>query len=157
MLKDTVLNDISENKIDFEDNTSTLSIDNVIFNQDANFSLTMAKIYVAGDWIINGNGYQFSYETNQASTIAAGAKMSLNFATFKYDVSSNNLLEMTDATSSINLNRSTFYAVQDCALQNGKLFVEGLGVLRGDVKLDLQNLAEINVTGAVQRIGNVVL
>jgi hypothetical protein len=157
LLKDIVLNDISGNKIDFADNTSTLSIDNVIFNQDANFSLTMAKIYVQGDWIINGNNYQFSYETNQASTIAAGAKMSLIFTTFKYDVSSNNLLLMTDATSSINLNRSTFYAIQDCSLQNGTLFVEGLGVLRGDVKLDLQNLAEINVTGAVQRIGNVVL
>jgi hypothetical protein len=157
LLQDVKLKNISANKIDFADNKSTLSIDNVVWNQDANFSLTRGKIYVSGDWVISGNGTEFSYETDWTSTVTLNSSIILDNTTFKYNETTNNLLYLEDKTSTIHLNHATLQAAQALTLANGTLVVTGLGKLQGTAKLDLQNLDSINIYGGLEKTGNVVL
>jgi hypothetical protein len=156
LLNDIIVENVSGNKIDCVDNNSTLSIDNVAWIQDANFSYTFGRIYVAGDWTILGTDTIFSYETTQTSTIASNAKIILESTTFKYNSSTSELLEMTDQTSQINLNLGTLLASKDCSLSNGTLVTKHNSILNGSAILDLQSLNSILMHGSPTLIGTIL-
>jgi hypothetical protein len=157
LLKDVIVDNISGNQIRCTDNTTTLSIDNVTWIQDANYSFTMGQTYIDNNWLIKGTGTSFSYQTNQTSTINSNATLELRDTTFNYDTASNNLLEMIDSTSSIKLDQATLQATQACTLSNGKIVSLGFGILKGDATLNLQALDNIDAYGGVRQTGTVLL
>jgi hypothetical protein len=157
LLDDVILQDISGNKIHCTDNNTTLSIHNVTWIQDSNFTLTKGKLYVTGDWIIRGNDTSFIYFTDQTSIVAGKANISMISTTFDYQSTTPNLLTLTDNTSIIHLDRGTFLATENCTLANGTLLTTGNAILQGTGTLDLQSLDGIHTTGATTHIGNVIV
>jgi len=157
LLEDIIINNVSGTKIRCIDTNSTLSINNVVWNQNANFSFTWGKLYVENDWLIQGKNTEFSYESNQISTINNNATLHLLLTTLNYNTASPNLILLTDKTSILHIEDATLLATQSWSPTNGTLLVTGLGTLQGDSQLNLSILSEINVTGALRKIGNVIL
>lgn len=157
LLDDVTVNNISGNKIDCTDNKSTLSIHNVIWHQDGNYSFTYGKFYVTGEWLILGDDTIFSYESSQTSTIEDDASMHMVLNTLKYDTGSNNLLVLKGATSSIHLEHAMLRAAQSYVPTTGRLLVTGLGTLWGDGTLNVTGLGDFDVDGSVHRVGSVII
>jgi len=157
LLNDIDVNDISGNKIRFTDNSSTLSIHNVIWNQDANYSLTKGKFYLSGEWLITGDGTKFSYETNQTSTITSNASMICMLTTLEYNSDTANLIHFEDQTATLRLEHGTLQATKSCLLSDGTLATKGLATLIGDEQLNLSGLARIEATGGIRKQGDVIL
>lgn len=157
MFKNLSINDVSENKIRCTDNITTLSIDNVTWTQDADYSFTKGKIYVAGDWTINGNETTFSYESDQIITLTSNSTLKLDLATFKYNTTPNDRFVAVDDSSIIHLDNGAILASQACKISNATLLTSGLSTLRGDSTLDLSSLYNINIAGSTIRTGNVIL
>jgi hypothetical protein len=158
LLSDIILKNVSGNKIDFADHSSTLSINNVVWIQDTNFSLTMAKIYVQGDWLITGQDTIFSYETTQASTIANNTAANFSGVTFNYNSgSSNSLIEFSNNSSKIIVENGTLLATENWSPTTGEVITYGDVTLNGVGTLNLQGLNNFIQNGSLTRIGNVVL
>jgi hypothetical protein len=155
LLKDVIIDNISGNQIRCTDNTTTLSIDNVTWIQDANYSFTKGALDIKNNWLIKGTGTTFSYQSDQTSTINSYARLVFQKTVFDYDTASNNLLQMSDSSSLIILDRTTLQATQACTLATGKLLTRGLTILQGDATLNLEGLADISVFGALTRYGTV--
>lgn len=159
MLADVILDKVSANRIRCTDDTSTLTIHNVVWNQDANFTFTKGRFFVASDWTILGADTQFIYESSQTSTIYKNSTLHCVLNTFNYNVSTNaNRLRMEDDTAHIHLERATFFASHACNLKLGTLLISGMGTLQTPVGGGLLNatlLDDINIAGDLRRIGNV--
>jgi adhesin HecA-like repeat protein len=158
LLKDVIVDNISGNQIRCTDNTTTLSIDNVTWIQDANYSFTIGQIYINNNWLIKGTGTSFAYQTNQTSTINSNATLELRDTSFNYDTAtSNTLLKMIDSKSAIHLDNATFLATQACTLLNGTMFISGPSVANGSSQLDLRSLSSIESVGGLTRVGSVLV
>jgi hypothetical protein len=157
LFEDISLNNVSENKIRCTENVSTLSLNNVSWYQDANFSFTKGKLYISGDWNIYGDGTIFSYETDQLSTVTVNASINVQRATFKYNTATNNLLYLRDASSGIYLDRATLLTSQACSLFNGILTTNGYSALRGDATLTLTAMNSFKFIDGINLVGTVLL
>ena len=157
LLNEVIINDVSGNKIHCTDNNSTLSIHNVTWTQDANFTYTKGKIYVSGDWLIQGKNTEFTYESDQEITVASDAAMHMFMTTFNFNSDTPSLLNLSNDTSIIHLEHGILKASKACSLSNGTLQVTGLGTCQGDATLNLQNLDSIDIVGGFLRSGTVVV
>jgi autotransporter passenger strand-loop-strand repeat protein/adhesin HecA-like repeat protein len=157
LLNEVVINDVSGNKIRCTDNSSTLSIHNVIWTQDSNFSYTKGKIYVSGDWLIQGKDTEFGYESDQEITVTSDAIMHMLMTTFNFNSDTSTLLNLHDNTSTLHLEHGTLLASKACTLENGTLQITGLGICQGDSTLNLQSLDSIDIVGGFRRVGAVVI
>lgn len=158
LLKDVMVHDVSGSQIRCIDNTSTLTIDNVGWLQDDDYTFTKGRICVAGDWTIAGDYTTFSYESDQTSTIKKDATVTTKFITLKYNASaSDSLIEMEDPTSIIHLDRATLLAQKPWTLSSGTLMTTGSTTLQGIATLDLRPIGAINMHVATTEIGSVLL
>ena len=158
LLDDIIIEGVGGNNIRCTDNNTTLSLHNVVWYQDSNYSLTMGKFYVAGDWAIAGNDTAFSYQTVQTSEIAQDASIRFISNTFEYDTGAVDRLTLAGASSVLHLDRATMLSTQALTLSTGTLVTTGNATLDGSsARLDLQALAEIKTNGAVTEIGTVVV
>ena len=118
---------------------------------------TWGKIHTSGDWLINGKDTSFDYKSDHGLTVSKNSTIHLKQTTFNYDASSSNLIQMTDQTSQIHLDRSTLMATQNCNLSNGTLLTTGFGTLYGNATLNIHNIGGLDIVGSLLRIGNVIL
>jgi len=107
--------------------------------------------------IIDGNNYNFNYETDQALNIETESTMHISNGTFNYDTATNNLVTPADSSSIIHLNQATWLATQACTITNGSMQTTGPITLVGDATLDLSGLNSLDVYGGIIRLGTVIL
>jgi hypothetical protein len=157
MLRDVTINDVSGNKIRCTDNNSTLSIHNVIWTQDSNFSCTKGQIHVSGDWLIQGKNTEFSFESDQEIAVTSDATIHMLMTTFNFNSDTPTLLNLSNNTSTIHLEHATLLASKACTLANGTIQITGLGTFQGDSTLNLQSLDSIDIAGGLRRVGAVVI
>ncbi len=155
-IKDAIVDNLSGNQIELKDTTSTLSVDNVVFNLDDNFSLAQGKLHISGDFLIASNNKNFNYESGQISTIDSYSTLRLLKTIMQYNTGTNNLIQMTDITSGIELNYATLLATQAWTIATGQLLINGVGTLNGTSTLDLQTIGNINVAGGLIEKGTVL-
>jgi hypothetical protein len=74
---------VSGNKIRCIDSTNTITLDNVVWVQDGDYTFTQGKFYVSGDWTIKGDDTVFTYSSSQESTIASNALIRVQDAMFR--------------------------------------------------------------------------
>lgn len=157
LLRDVIIQNVSNNQIRCSDNNSTLSVDKCTWLLDNNYAFTKGRIYIAGDWNIVGNNHSFSYETNQISSLAGNANLNIVDTTFIYNTATANLFKPLYNTSNIGLKNSTLQASQNWTLEAGTLKTTGNVVLNGVGTLNLHGLSSIKQNGSTTRIGNVLL
>jgi hypothetical protein len=135
LLKDAIIEDISGNQIRCTEDTTTLSVDNVVWIQDANYSFTKGTISVNGDWTISGTGTQFAYQTSQESTIQQKATMRFDYGTtFSFDSATSTNIAMINKTSVLHLNGSTLYAAEDVRFKKGTILFDDITTYNGASK-----------------------
>ena len=83
LFEDITIENISGNKIRCIDSANTVTLDNVVWIQDADYTFTQGKFYIAGDWTIKGEDTVFTYSSSQESTIAGNALIKVKDATFR--------------------------------------------------------------------------
>jgi hypothetical protein len=127
LLEDVQLENVSGNKIRCTENTTTLSIDNVIWTQDANYSFTKGTLNVNGDWLVKGANTVFTYNTNQTSTLQQDTNLIFDKdVTFSYGSSSANNIVLIDATAKIHFNGAILYVTQDARFKDGTFAFENI-------------------------------
>jgi len=128
LLRDICIKGINSQKINLLDSSSTISLENVEWILDGNYSFSLGRFDVLQDWRVIGDCYTFAYQSDQVSTIQENATMILDKGlTFSYDpsIDSNTLLQLADDTAALQLNGATLY-VSDAGLQltKGRLLID---------------------------------
>lgn len=128
MLKDIIIENVSGDKIQMLDSLATISLQNVQYILDGNYSFTQGKLVVLQDFTISGDGYTFGYFTDQMSTISTYGRLILDTnLTFSYvpRVGSRALLNLLASTSELVLHGATLYTTDTgLRLTTGKLIVD---------------------------------
>lgn len=128
LLRNITLQGMSNNYLCCFDGTSILSLQDVNWYQDCDFSFTTGSLQVLGDWVLRGT-HVFSYQSAQTSTIHSEARIVLDKGiTFSYapSIASRDLIAMEDVTSVLRLNGATLYATSTgLRLTNGTLQIKG--------------------------------
>jgi len=127
LLKDIIIDGIHSNRISCADNTSTIELDNVFWNQDDNYNFTTGKLDITGDLEIFGPNKTFSYQSTTTSFIRENGTLILdNNLTFSYNpsISNNQLINLTNNTSKIVLNGATLHASYGLELTKGILEIK---------------------------------
>jgi hypothetical protein len=169
LIRDIDLNNISDNRLQNTDSTSTYSFKDVKLVLDGNFTLTQGRFDVIGELDIVGNGYSFRYQSDQVCTVSSNAKLIIDDGvTFSYAprIASNSLLNMADNTALLRLQGGSLYATSTgLRLLKGNFEVDGFsslisdatssanGILFGDgalvnnnVNIHLLPAAELNIS-----------
>jgi hypothetical protein len=148
-LLDVTFNNVSGNKIELDDNASTLFLEDVVWNQDADFTFATGKLDIQGTCKITGDNTEFIYQSTQQSTIQEDGVLEIKKATFKYNTTPSNLLNMFDDSSTIFLNKGTFAAAKACTLADGTLTTNKKNAfISGSLNLtSLDNYMNIAVVG----------
>jgi hypothetical protein len=121
-LEDVIIENVSGNQIRCTDDTTSLTINNVIWTQDADYTFTKGKISVEGDVLITGANTIFGYSSNQTSTIQQYANLIFDHdVTFSYDSTANNRINMVDSTAELTFMGATLQASEDVRFIKGKL------------------------------------
>lgn len=114
------------------DNNCTISLGNVTWIQDADYSLTQGNFYVVGYWDLQGTS-TFNYASNKQSLITSFGTLEIDKDfTFHYMPSSNNrdLIAMENSNAILNLNGGTLSSTTTgIRLTKGTLMVPDLGIL----------------------------
>jgi hypothetical protein len=138
--------------------TSLISLQNADFVLSNNYTFGTGQISVNGTCNIDGSGKTFLFQSANALTIQTGSSFQFTPNTiFSYDSSSNNLLQMSDASSILFLDNATLLATQALSLSTGVLSTDGRVTLQGIGRLSLSGLSDIIVRNAILRSGDVVL
>lgn len=126
--KDLALKDISAGTIYCVDSVGTMSLQDVTWIQDGNYSFTQGAIDVLeGETCITGT-YVFVYQSNQVSTIKSNATLLFDSGmTFSYaSTVARNLLAMEDEFSILHLYETTLYSIAPgLQLTKGTLVIDG--------------------------------
>ena len=117
-IKDAIIDGISTNNIRCLDDNAQITLQNVNWQQDGNYSFTQGAI-VFDEYVKMIGEYTFAYQTNMTSTICEKSELVLDEGfTFSYDpiISSQSLLEFAADNSILSLKGGTIYA-SDTGLQ----------------------------------------
>ncbi len=125
LLKNLIIGGGSAGKIFCTDNVSTISLENVTWILDANYSFTQGSLYINLGTIITG-GKIFTYQSTKTSIINSNTTLFFDAGmTFSYDTTANNLLSFQDTTALLHLYETTLYANSN-----------GLNLTKGSVVID---------------------
>ena len=128
LIRDIEIQGINGNKIQCTDSSSTMSLHDVEWVQDGDFSFTTGKFVVLNDFVITGDEFIFAYETDQVSTVSTEGRIIVdNGMTFSYapSISSKVLLDLYTDTSELVLNGGTLYATDvGMDLDTGRLIFD---------------------------------
>ena len=164
LLEDVLIENISGNQVRCTDDSSTLSIDNVIWVQDSNYSFTKGTLNINGDWRVKGNNTTFAYNSDQACTLQQDTNWIFDTnVTFSYDSSGANNIVMTDATAKIHFDGATLHISQDARFKDGTFVCDNTVTLNTEsgktlyfgnnnapenLTLDFHNLSKTNIAGS---------
>ena len=125
LIKDAIIKDVSGNQIRCSDDTTTLSIDNVTWIQDANYSFSKGTLSVNGDWAIQGRDTTFTFSSDQTLTIQQNASLIFDNATsFSYDSPTATNLVMADADAILRFKDATLSVQDNLRLTKGVAFFD---------------------------------
>jgi len=126
IIEDARIKGISDNNIVCQDDDCVITLRDVVWIQDGNFSFSNGALRWKNDVLMSGD-YMFGYETIKTSTLLSKSTLELDVGfTFCYDpvIGNKNLLEMEDETSVLLLNGATLHATgTGLQLMNGKMRV----------------------------------
>jgi len=126
-LKNITIKGINGSNIQCVDNMGTLSLDDVSWIQDGNFTFSYGALEIDGAIDMEGKNTTFAYCSPQTCFIDEDAVLSVGYnLTFSYDPASDNpqLISFGSASSTINLAKATLY-VPETGLQltGGRLII----------------------------------
>lgn len=136
-LENLTFSNLIDGKLYCLDSFGTVSLSNVRFLLDSDFSLTVGRFDIVGDVWITGTNV-FIYQTDQMSTIASNATLHFDSGmTFSYaSRSARNLLAMEDETAMLHLYEATLYSVAPgLQLTKGTLVIEGECAIESDATM----------------------
>lgn len=145
LFTDITIKDLSDNnRILLQDNTSTLSFENVEWIQDGDYTFTQGHFDVIKDFTIIGNGHNFTYQSDAQSTIQECGKMTLDRGvTFSYDptIASGDLLKLVEDTSQLIVNSATIHSTTTgLRLTKGELIVDGQSQLSSEAMVESEGI-----------------
>jgi hypothetical protein len=136
LLKDIIIKKVAGNNIKCMDNSATLSVKNIKWIFDDNYSFTLGHFDVMDDWELCGN-YIFAYQSCVTSTLWSNSSIILDSGfTFSYDPPNTrkDLVCFEDDSAILYLDSATLYAtVTGMQLTKGKLLVDGHSYLACEV------------------------
>ena len=170
LLEDVLIENISGNQIRCTEDTTTLSVDNVVWLQkdgplpDANYSFTKGTLNVNGDWLVKGANTTFAYSSNQASTLQQDTNWIFDTdVTFSYDSSAAGNIVLADATAQIHFDGATLHVSQDARFKDGAFVFDDIVTLNTEtgktlyfgnnnasenLTLDFHNLSKTKIAGS---------
>ena len=135
-LKDISLKGMLNSNIYCTDHTSTLLVDNCRWLMEVDYDFNAGHLDILHDFEIIGSGYNFSYKTDQRSTILANSRLILHDGvTFSYipTLADKNLIDLFNSTSDIILRGATLFCSSiGLRLTKGNLIVERKSFLECD-------------------------
>jgi len=145
ILEDMKIKNVSGTKIACAGNDSVITLRDVAWVQDGNYTFTLGSLQLKNDVSMSGD-YIFAYQSTQTSTLLSKSTLELDLGfTFSYNpvgVDSKTLIQMEDGTSILALNGATLHTT-DCGL---KLTKGRIKVLR-DSFLSSELTATVDVYG----------
>lgn len=132
------IQDLSSTNLNCQNDGAKIIFNNSNLHLTQDYTFTKGALEFKGDINITGTKI-FSFETNQASTIASGAHLKFDIGTtFSYAPSSENkqLISMTDATSVLSLNGCTLKSTATgMQLTKGRLIVNYVNSIESDATI----------------------
>jgi hypothetical protein len=122
-LEDVTVNNVTGTNIRCADDTASLSVNNVVWNQVGTYSFTHGSITVTNDWLIQGQ--TFSYASLLSSTISENSTLHVVDAIFAVA----SPFKFVDATSAVCLNNATLRVDNPMLLSTGRLRSQNDSVL----------------------------
>ena len=143
IIKNAHLNNITQNSIYCEDNTGSITLYNITWEQQDNFAFTHGSLNYKGSVFMTGQDLQFIYQSTQTGVVNSDTTITLdNFFTFDYAPSNSaeTLWHFTDLTSKLEFSHSTLYIESGLRLTNGQIifkqqpniYAMGTGLTLGD-------------------------
>jgi len=127
MLRNVVIEGIRESNIRCLDNTATLTVRNVVWWLDDNYSFTMGSLQVKDNFDLHGEK-TFVYQSSMTSTVMRNSSFVLDKGmTFSYDIlGRDDLLCFEDETAKFYLNNATLHVTRTgLKLTKGKAIIDG--------------------------------
>ncbi len=177
LIKDIQLKGIEDNQLYGLDMNSTISFQDVTIVLDDDFTFTQGRFDVIKDLDIVGKGHKFTYQSEGVSKVQKCGKFLFDRGvTFSYDppIASQELLQLTDDTSTIILNGATFHTtttgiriskgvfeVRSKSFLSAEGATEDVGILFGDaaagtsVDLRVRPAARLEVLQGCFQLDNV--
>jgi len=136
LMENIIIKGISDHRIDFIDNSSTVSLKNVTWILDDDFTMTLGKFDVLGSFDVQGENNTFNYNTTQVSRILSNGELFLDEGViFNYvpPIANSALLKLTEETSKLVLNSATLHSTTTgLQLDTGILEIGGLSKIISD-------------------------
>ncbi len=136
LFKNVILSGIAEGNVYCNDSSSVLSLQDVTWIQDNNYSFTQGTIEIFGAVKMTGGDFGFGYESDQVSTIKQDATWFFDSdMTFSYvpPTAASNLIAFEDKTSALHLYETTLHATT-----TGIEFTKGTVIVDGTCPIDSQ-------------------
>lgn len=133
LLKDVIIDGTAAGKIYCTDNVSTITLENVTWILDANYSFTQGTLVINNQVAITG-GKVFAYQSTKQSTISSNAQLFFDTGmTFSYSTNAANLINLQDSTATLRLYETTLYSnVSGLNFTKGNLIIDGVCPLLND-------------------------
>lgn len=129
LFKNVTFSGISAGKIFCNNSSSVLSLQDVIWIQDSDYTFTQGTIEIFGSVKMTGGDFGFGYESDQVSMIKQDATWFFDSdMTFSYvpPTAASNLIAFADKTSALHLYETTLHATTTgIEFTNGTVIVEG--------------------------------
>ncbi len=143
LLEGLTLKNVSGNNIRCYDNLSTVSLRDITWLQEADYTFTVGRIDVVGDVTVTGT-HTFTYQSGATSTIFSRAKLMFGSGmTFKYDspTTDRDLLTMADKTAVLHLYETTLQSTSTgLQLTKGTLVVEGTCPVKSEATVEFEGI-----------------
>ncbi len=142
-IKGVEIEGISGNQIRCLDSLGTITLQDVKWVQNGDYSLDNGHFDFFGEVVITGSGV-FAYRTDEFATLDSYSKITLESGmTFSYDpsIANNSLLVMTDTTSVLSMHNSTLFATSTgLQLTQGTLEIDGKVVLESEATVQAEGI-----------------
>ena len=139
LIEDITIVDVNGSNIQCTDSTSTITLKNVEWILDGDFTFAAGRFGVLKDFTVVGDGYTFAYETDQVSTVSTYGRFILdNGVTFSYKppTASRELLVLHASTSELILNGATLHSTATgIRLTTGRLIIDRASEFSSDASV----------------------
>lgn len=151
-LRNIALDNLAGMAVRCEDDTATLSLQNVTWTQTGDTTFANGIMHITGECIINGPGTQFKYESSQTSSIHKNSTLLLTQGvTLRYDTDAPNRISMYDSSSQLFFNGAEVYSPVDIRFTRGTL------VFENRVPFTIEEGSTLFFGGGVNPVDNIAL
>jgi hypothetical protein len=126
LIEGITIKGINGNNIRCEDDSSVITLQDMTWVQNGNYTFGKGSLQVLNDVTLMGPGYNFNFATDKACTINTDSDMQFMWGiTLNYLSKNTNLLQMVDHTSVLSFNASNLSAPNGIQLTRGRLIIQG--------------------------------